>query len=344
MSDTSGRKLRRISWIYPDRGTAWQRQFEEDAVWGGYRKQAAELGLELSLNKPEEVAIDATDATDPKVYLKGERVTPEDTLFVTSLWSLPHQTQDVTGQLFLYTNLERLGFYLPIPPRMSYIGVDKTATLLHLADSPVPLLPTVRVGSGREGMTGHYDPALEQLEYPMIVKPAYWGMGLGVAVVHNVHDLRGMIGLAGGSDTALVAQPYYEGAREMRVYIVEGRAHTVLRGRKEGYCLMVTKTVGGQHERGYEELPEELAEAVEYAVSRFPGVPYFCLDFIERDDRTWISEVEFDGAVGFSMDEEQNRVANMLVRDRFTAYAEAHERWVADGGPGRPRSTDWNAL
>lgn len=344
MSDSTGRTLRRISWIYPDRGTAWQRQFEDDGVWDGYRKHAADLGLELTLNKPEEVAIDATDARQPKVYLKGERVTPEDTLFVTSLWSLPHQTQDVVGQLFLYTNLERLGFYLPIPPRMSYIGVDKTATLLHLADSPVPLLPTVRVVGGREGMTGHYDPALVPLEYPMIVKPAYWGMGLGVAVVHNVHDLRGMIGLAGGSDTALVAQPYYEGAREMRVYVVEGRAHTVLDGRKEGYCLMVTKTVGGQHERAYVEPSEELSAAVEYAVSRFPGVPYFTLDFIQQGDRLWVSEVEFDGAVGFSLDEEQNRVAGELVRDRFTAYVRAHGAWLAEGGPRRARGADWNAL
>ncbi|MFI6642981.1 RimK family alpha-L-glutamate ligase [Streptomyces sp. NPDC050504] len=330
--------MTRLSWIYPDRGTAWQRRYEDEGVWSAYRKLAEGLGLRMTLNKPEEVAVDATDPARPSVYLRGERVTPDDTIFVTSLWSLPHQTQDVCNQLFLYTNLERLGFYLPIPPHLSYIGVDKAATLLHLADSPVPLLPTVRVGSGREAMTGHYDAALEALSYPLIVKPAYWGMGLGVAVAHNVHDLRGMIGLAGGSDTALVVQPYFPGVRELRVYIVDGRAHTVLQGSKDGYCLMVTKTVGGRHERAYTPLPDELADAVAHAVARFPGVPYFTLDFIHDGERHWISEVELDGAVGFGTDAEQNRAAAELIGARFRAYAEGHAKWLAAGGPIRPRT------
>ncbi|MEV0962402.1 MULTISPECIES: RimK family alpha-L-glutamate ligase [unclassified Streptomyces] len=332
MTRDSATAVRNVSWIYPDRGTAWQRQYEDEGVWSAYRRIAGDLGLRMTLNKPEEVAIDVTDAERPKVYLKGERVTPEDTLFVTSLWSLPHQTQDVCNQLFLYTNLERLGFYLPIPPRLSYIGVDKAATLLHLAGSPVPLLPTVRIGSGREAMTGHYDPALAALGYPMIVKPAYWGMGLGVTVVHNVHDLRGTIGLAGGADTAVVAQPYLAGARELRAYIVDGRAHTVLQGRKEGYCLMVTKTVGGHHEREYTRLPGELAGAVEHAAARFRGAPYFTLDFIHDGERYWISEVELDGAVGFNADREQNRAASEVTRARFRAYVEGHAQWLARPG------------
>ena len=30
------------------------------------------------------------------------------------------------------------------------------------------------------------------------IDPAYWGMGLGISVVTNVHDLRGVIGLDAG--------------------------------------------------------------------------------------------------------------------------------------------------
>ena len=63
----------------------------------------------------------------------------------------------------------------------------------------------------------------ESMKYPMIVKPAYWAMGLGVSVVHNVHDLRGVIGLAGGSDTSLVVQPYFEGVRERRSALTPAR-------------------------------------------------------------------------------------------------------------------------
>ncbi len=324
--------VRRLSWIYPDRGTAWQRHYEEEGVWAAYRKVAAELGLEMSLNKPEEISVDATDPTEPKVYLNGEHVTPQDTIFVTSLYSLPHQTQDVCNQLFLFTILERAGFYLPIPPRLSYIGEDKMATVIHLAGSPVPMLPTVRIPSGREAMTGHYDEALAKLNYPMIVKPSYWGMGLGISVVDNIHDLRGMISLAAGSDTALVAQPYIPNVREVRAYCVDGKAHTVLWGAKDGYCLMVTKTVGGRHERAYIDLPPELEATVAYAATRLPA-PYFTVDFVSDGENYWVSEIELDGAIGFGADEEQNRIAQELVTARFRAYLAGHDRWVAAGRP-----------
>jgi pimeloyl-ACP methyl ester carboxylesterase len=332
MPDATTPTPRRLSWIYPDRGTGWMRQAEEDAVWGPYRKVAADLGLEMTVNKPEEVAVDATDAAQPVVYLNGDVVTPADTIFVTSLYSLPHQISDVVNQLFLFTILERAGFYLPIPPRLSYIGEDKAATVLHLAGCPVPLLPTVRVGSGREAMSGHYDAAFAKLSYPMIVKPAYWGMGLGVSVVHNVHDLRGVIGLAGGSDTAMVAQPYLPGVYERRAYVINGRTHTVLQGVKDGYCLMSTKALGGRHERGYADLPPELSDAVAYVAARVP-TPYFALDFLFDGERHVISEIELDGAVAFNGDPEQDRVATSIVRDRFAAYAAGHASWLADPRP-----------
>ncbi|WJK35189.1 hypothetical protein [Solwaraspora sp. WMMA2065] len=326
---------RRLSWIYPDRGTAWLRQAEQDAVWGPYQEIAADLGLEFTVNKPEEVAVDATDPGRPKVYLDGAPVTPADTIFVTSLYSLPHQTQDVCNQVFLFTILERLGFYLPIPPALSYIGEDKLASVVHLAGSPIPLLPTVRVGSGREAMAGRSDAALAALPFPLIVKPAYWGMGLGISVVHNMHDLKGLIGLAGGSDTALVAQPYLKVVREQRVYVVDGQAHTVLYGYKDGYCLAVTKASGGRHERGYSALPPELADTVAYVAERLP-TPYFTLDFLFDGERHWVSEIELDGAVAFNGIPEQDAAARAIVRARFEAYLAGFARWHA-AGDDQPR-------
>ncbi len=327
-----GERPTRLSWIYPDRGTGAQRQAEDQYVWSPYAKIAAELGLDLTLNQPEDVAIDAQDPADPKVYLCGERVTPRDTLFVTSLYSLPHQTQDVCNQLFLFTNLEALGFYLPTPPWLSYIGEDKSATVLRLAGSPIPTLPTVRIGTGRDAMSGHYDAALAGLDYPMIIKPAYWGMGLGISVVTNVHDLRGVIGLAAGSDTALVAQPYLPGVSEQRVYVVDGKAHTVLWGEKEGYCLSSTKAIGGRAVRGYRALPQELAAAVDHVVERVPA-PYFTIDFVSHEGRTWLSEIELDGAVAFNGIPDQDEVATSIVTDRFRAYLAGHAAHPAGGGP-----------
>ncbi|MEV7776958.1 hypothetical protein [Kitasatospora sp. NPDC088351] len=315
--------VRRVCWIYPERASAHQRAYEDRAVWDTLRSLAKNLSLELSLHKPEDVSVDATDPARPKVYLKGERVTPEDTVFVTMLWSLPHQTQDVANQLFLYTVLERLGFYLPMPPRLSYIVADKMATVLHLAGSPIPPMPTVKIGTGRDAMTGHYDPALDALDFPVLVKPANWAMGLGVSVVHNVHDLRGVIGLAGGSETALVAQPYIANPRETRVYVVEGQVRAVLSGWKEGYCGMVNRTIGAKRQWAYAELPERMLSTIAYVAERLP-TPYFTVDFISDGEREWLSEVEFDGGAAFGLDEESDRVAAEMVEDRFRAYLAGH--------------------
>lgn len=322
---------RRLCWIYPDRGTAAQRATEHEAVWDRYRAIAEDMGLEMSLHTPEEVAIDARDPRAPRFFLRGERITPEDTILVTHFYTLPHQSADATNQATLYTSFEQAGFYLPIPPKIAFVGRDKLATMLFLADSPVPTLPTVRIGSGRAAMTGHYDVALEGLAYPLIVKPAYWGMGLGVSVVSNVHDLRGVIGLAGGSDTALVVQPYLGEVREGRIFVVDGEPHTVLEGQKEGYCIVSTRALGGRLQRDYVDVSPQMEEAVAYAASRL-RIPYFTLDYLHDGERYWISEIEPDGAVGFNQDARQEEIGGQIVTDRFYAFLRGHRDWIAARG------------
>lgn len=322
--------VRRLVWIYPERASAYQRGFEDRNIWLTYQRLAAEMGLELTLHKPDDVAVDATDPGKPKVYLKGEPVTPQDTVFVTMLWALPHQLSDVGNQVHLYTVLEKLGFYLPMPPQLAYTVVDKMATALHLAGSPIPPLPTVRIGTGRDAMTGHYDPALAELSYPMLVKPANWGMGLGVSVVHNIHDLRGVIGLAGGSETPLVIQPYLKDPRETRIYVVEGEPLAVFQGWKEGYCGMVTNRVGGGRSWSYVELPERMRETVAYVAGRLP-CPYFSVDFISDGEQDWLSEVELDGGAAFGMSEEGDRIATEMMLARFRAYLARHAELMAAG-------------
>jgi glutathione synthase/RimK-type ligase-like ATP-grasp enzyme len=317
---------RQLCWIYPDRVASPKRAGHED-FWGQYRDVAAKLDLELSLHGPEEIAIDARDPREPRFFLSGDRVTPEDTIFITHLYSLPHQAMDVCNQVMLHTNLEQAGFYLPIHPRIASIGRDKLATMLFLAECPVPLLPTVRIGTGRLAMSGHYDIALAGMDYPLIVKPAYWGMGLGVSVVRNIHDLRGVIGLAGGSETALVIQPYLGQVQEGRVYVIDGAPHTILRGEKDGYCFTATRVVGGRHHREYVDALPDLEPAVEFAASKL-RTRYFTLDFLYDGERYWISEIEPDGAVGFSQNQQQAAVAERIVHDRFSTYLQGHAEWL----------------
>lgn len=317
----------RLCWIYPDRGTLRQRLAEDKAVWTTYQRIAADVGLKMSLHKAEAVSVEAVDGDPPRVFLDGELITPADTMLVTSMWSLPHQVQEVCNQLFVYTILEQAGFYLPIPPRLSYITTDKMATMLYLSDSPVRRVPTVRIGTGRDAPSGHYMNALEKLSYPMFVKPAYWGMGMGVCLVHNSHELRGVVGIAGGSDTGLVVQPYLGvGVNDFRVYVVNGKPHTVLRRIPDGDSLTANLVNGGRME--YVPVPEELVEALDYIAEKLP-MPYFAADFLWDGKEFWLSEVEPDGAVGYALTREIEDVQRPLIEARFRAYLEAHAAWVA---------------
>ncbi|MGQ5639137.1 MULTISPECIES: ATP-grasp domain-containing protein [unclassified Streptomyces] len=328
---------RRLCWIYPDRGTERMRTKEWTHVWGVYEEVARERGWALSLHKPEEVSVDATGPGTPRVFLDGTEVTPADTVFVTSLWSLAHHTVDVCNQLYLYTILEAAGFYLPIPPRLSFLANDKTATMLHLADSPLPQVPTVRIGVGRDAPARTYEAALDGLSYPLIVKPAYWGMGQGVCLVRSAEELKGVVGLAAGAETALVCQPYLgEGINDFRVYVVDGKPHTVLRRIPKGASLTANLSSGGAME--HVPLPPELAGTVAYVAGRMP-MPYLAVDFLHDGERFWLSEVEPDGAVAFPGSEQAAREQRQIIAARFDAYRAAHEEFLRGTGAPADRHT-----
>ncbi|MDG4859417.1 hypothetical protein P8605_14845 [Streptomyces sp. T-3] len=330
MTDPAEQQAERLCWIYPDRGTLRQRTAEDNAVWTTYTKIAADVGLRMTLHKAEAITVEAVGDGEPRVFLDGERITPQDTILVTSLWSLPHQVQEVCNQLFAYSILEQAGFYLPIHPKYSYITTDKMATMLHLRDCPVPRVPTVRIGTGRDAPSGHWAPALENLEFPLLVKPAYWGMGMGVCLAHNMHELRGLIGLAGGADTALAVQPYLgEGVNDFRVYVIDGRPHTVLRRIPKGASLTANLVNGGSLE--YVPVPPELTDALDYIAEQLP-MPYFAADFLWDGKQFWLSEVEPDGAVGYAPNEEVAQIQRPVIEDRFRAYVAAHARWIEQRG------------
>src|SRR5262245_49911071 len=198
--------------------------------WFDYAQVAEQIGLRWVSHPPDDVAVDVLERGSPRVYLAGELVTPQDTLFVTSLYSLPYQAQDVFNQYALYAVLEQMGFYLPSPPYLSAIVNDKLATLLHLQDSPVPAIPTVRIGTGRDLGLRLYEPALHRLTFAAIVKPTGWCSGWGICMARDTEDLRGLLSLAQGGETTLVCQPYLgERTADYRVYLVDGQPEAVLR-------------------------------------------------------------------------------------------------------------------
>jgi glutathione synthase/RimK-type ligase-like ATP-grasp enzyme len=320
-----GEQVRRLWWIIPDRGTVQRRQKSERGLWHHYRTAAASCGFDFALHDPGSVVVDAIGGTRPEVFVDGEPVSPADTIFVTALYTFPHQIPDTFKQLSVFTVLQQAGFYLPVPPQLSLITTDKLATALYLADCPVPPIPTFRFGTGRhDSITGAA--SLAALPYPVVVKPAGWAGGVGIFLAEDEKRVRTIASLASGSDCDLVCQAYLgEGTADYRLYFVEGRVHTTMRRVPAPGEVAANVARGGRAE--YLGLPAELAEAVEYLAEKFP-IPYFCADFLFDGHDFHLSEIELDGA--YAPDHAGRDTG--LLKARFAAYARQHEQFIGQFG------------
>ncbi|MEV8633897.1 hypothetical protein AB0395_19780 [Streptosporangium sp. NPDC051023] len=321
--------LRRMCWIFPDRestrtGAMWRHYF-----WDMYADVAAELGLSWTRHSPDAVTVDGLEPGKPRVYVDDELVTPEDTLFITALYSLPYQSMDVFNQYTLYAVLEQAGFYLPFPPGLSSVANDKLATVLYLDDSPIPPIPTLRVGTGRDVGKHLYEVALENLTYPAIVKPSGWCGGGGVNLARGAEEIRGMASLAQGGDTTLVIQPYLgDGTIDYRVYVVDGKPYAVLKRTPEAGSPVANASRGGTMD--FSPVPPELAEATAYFYRKLP-IPFFCVDFLFDGERFWFSELEPDGVIAPDFGDPDRALQRDITRARWTAYRDAHTRWLTTG-------------
>jgi glutathione synthase/RimK-type ligase-like ATP-grasp enzyme len=292
---------------------------------------AAELGLRWTRNAPEAVAVDGVEPGKPRVYVDDELVTPEDTLFITALYSLPYQSMDIFNQYALYAVLEQAGFYLAFPPGLSSIANDKLATILYLKDSPVPAIPTIRIATGRDVAKYPYEVAMDRLTYPAIVKPAGWCGGGGVNLARDAEDVRGLATLAQGGDTTLVAQPYLgAGTVDYRVYVIDGRPYGQASRRTPAPGSLVANATRGAIV-DYRPTPPQLADAAAYFAEKLP-IPFFCMDFLFDGERFWFSELEPDGVILPDGEDPHRTHQRDITRARFTAYRDAHTRWLTTAG------------
>jgi glutathione synthase/RimK-type ligase-like ATP-grasp enzyme len=319
--------LRRMVWVFPDRESSRTVPMYEEDFWIPYQEVAEELGMSWTRHAPEDIAVDRL-AADVRVYVAGDVVTPADTLFVTSLYSLPYQAMDVFNQYAIFAVLEQCGFYLPAPPTLSPIVNDKLATILHLKDSPVPVVPTLRLGTGRDLNFRLNEPALQRVTFPAIVKPTGWCAGWGINLANSVEDLRGLLSLAQGGETCLAVQPYLgSGTVDLRVFLVDGKPHTVVKRSPAPGGYVGSLGRGGWAE--YVPLPTELADALDYFAERVP-IPFLCVDFLYDGERYWFSEIEPDGAI-FCPDLESQvarKRQRSIIEARFRAYRRGHGQWL----------------
>lgn len=321
--------LRTMYWVFPDRESTRARPMYQAAFWGAYEQVAEELGMRWVSIPPDAVAVDAIDSNRPRIYVNGEEATPADSVFVTALYSLPYQAMDVFNQYALYAVLEQCGFYLPAPPNLAAIFNDKLATLLYLKDSPISPIPTIRLGTGRDLKHKLYEPALANLQFPVIVKPVGWCAGWGICLARNVEDVRGMLSLAQGGDTTLVCQPYLgDGTTDYRINVAGGIPRSVLRRTPPIGSYVANTGRGGRSE--WVDLPPELADALPYFVEKLP-LPFFCADFLFDGNQFWFSEVELDGAIVVPNPNSAASVTTQrsTIEARFRAYRQAHAAHLA---------------
>jgi hypothetical protein len=329
--------LRRMVWVFPDRESTRAKAMWHPFFWDLYAEVAADLGLSWTRHAPDAVNVNTMAPGGPRVYVDDEPVTPEDTLFITALYSLPYQSMDIFNQYALYAVLEQLGFYLPFPPWLSPIANDKLATLLYLRDSPVPTIPTIRIGTGPDVGKHLYEVALADLTYPAIVKPAGWCGGGGVNLARSSEDLRGLATLAQGGDTTLVVQPYLgDGTIDYRVYVIDGQPYPrVLRRTPNPGSPVSNASRGGLMD--FPATPPELVAATAYFAAKLP-IPFYCIDFLFDGERFWFSELEPDGVIAPEFHDPRRTLQRDITHARFAAYRDGHARWLAGDAAATARS------
>jgi hypothetical protein len=315
-------------WIFPDRESTRATAMWHPFFWDLYAEVAAELGLTWTRTSPDSVTVDGLDVGKPRVYVNGDLVTPQDTLFITALYSLPYQSMDIFNQYALYAVLEQAGFYLPFPSALSPIANDKMATILHLRDSPIPAIPTIRIGTGPDVGKHLYEAALGGLTYPAIVKPAGWCGGGGVNLARDAEEIRGLASLAQGGDTTLVIQPYLgDGTVDYRVYVIDGRPYAVMKRIPLAGSPVANASRGGLME--FPPVPRELQEATAYFAEKV-RIPFFCIDFLFDGEQFWFSELEPDGVIAPDLGDPARTLQRDITRARWTAYRDAHTRFLAE--------------
>lgn len=305
---------KRILYLFPDRGSSRDRAWEQDYFWPVYQRAADEVGLDFGVANPEHVIMRGREA-----YWNGEPLRPERDIVVYDVRSEPVHEVDLWSSITLVGSLEALGFWLAIPLSAAIVCNDKFATAEVLADSPIPIIPSVRVNTGRDVHKLDYHRLIPEDWFPVFVKPASWGRGLGCARCPDRTTLDALLGLASGSGACMLVQPSVgEVISDLRVVVIDGKI-AAMYDRIPGNGSHVANVSRGGTARERTSVEPSVQELVELVTERF-AVPYVCIDLLRTaSGDLWFSELELDGAVSglFSNAEAVRRV----VGGRFESYA-----------------------
>jgi len=327
MSGTPVQDPRRLFWFWPERARL-HTMLGDEAVWAGYRKAAASVGLQLDVISVDDVDVVATPR-DPAVFVRGQRVDPEQALFHGKLYTWPMFAPDVWRSLATFEAIRAAGYCTLIRSELNLISNDKAATLLHLRGVDEQWLPTLSLPT--RGLTRLRVRLREAgIGYPVVVKPASWGSGMGVVTARDEGELLTALRLSSAAELTMVVQPLLVPAggaelADLRLYCVDGQVVGALRRTPAEGGTVANVTAGGNGE--LIEPPADLAHRAE-AVARLLDTPWLGVDFLCVGDVGQLSEVEIDACIG-PVTSCLPGMDDILAR-RFQAYRDRFDRWTAD--------------
>jgi glutathione synthase/RimK-type ligase-like ATP-grasp enzyme len=211
--------------------------------------------------------------------------------------------------------LDVVGYHTTIPVASNVFNDDKLLALACDFGQQIPRLPTLRV-STRQAYPMHLQ--AYGLDFPVIVKPASWGGGNAVMRADDQAKLNAIIQLAGAGDVTMIVQPYVgAGARDVRVYCVEGEPEVALIRSAGGGSITANVGQGGTSQVA--AVPPEVTGWAR-RISASIGLSYLGVDFLNLGGQYWLSEIEIDAG---TVDHPE------LSRLRFRAYLNGFRRYLA---------------
>lgn len=328
---------KRVLYLFPDRSSRAAQEWERTVFWPVYRTAAEDCGLDFDVVNPEHVVLAGGDA-----YANGERLLPKQDILVYDIRSEPVHEVDLWPSMTLVRSLESIGFWSAIPLAHAVLFNDKFATAAALADAPVPVIPSVRVATGRDIDRLDYQRLVPDDWFPVFIKPASWGRGLGCMRCPDRATLDAVLGLASGSGACILVQPAVANVvADLRVVAVEGEIVAAY-DRIPGSSAHVANVSRGGGVRRRAEVTDTVRELIGVVHERF-DLPYVCVDLLRTaSGELWLSEVELDGAVSALFDDPE--AVRRVVGGRFHAYAARLETHVqrqaqAGGSPGPAMAT-----
>ncbi len=312
--ETAAAFRKRVLYLFPDRSSALAGTWERETFWPAYERAAAENGLDFAVATPEHIMMRGPDA-----FWRDERLRPERDMIVYDVRSEPVHEADLWSGITVARSLESQGFWLAIPLPAAVLCNDKFATAEALADSPVPIIPSVRVNTGRDLATLPYQDLVPDAWFPVFVKPASWGRGLGCVRCPDRPTLDAVLGLASGSGASMLVQPSVgDVLSDLRVVVIEGDIVAMYDRipADSSHVSNVSRGASVRERTAVEEPVRELAALVH----RRLGLSYVCIDLLRTaDGDLWFSELETDGAVSGLFDNPD--AVDRVVGGRFRAYA-----------------------